>query len=242
MVGGNAAAALRLRPRRLLAPVAARVGPTVAEICRTASTRSLRVPSSCPTAFAPAPIGPKPESWEHSMSRYLVISADCHAGLPNEQYREYLDPAVPRRVRRRRCVEREPLEAEMRGRGLRNEEFAEEWYAREREGSRGGWDAARRDKELDADGVAGEVIFPDADAVPRARRRRSVPASGESGDVDPELLLAGRPRPQPLAGRAVRRQPRPPGRRRDRPDPRTTSTPRSPRSAGRASPASAAGS
>ena len=26
------------------------------------------------------------------MSRYLVISADCHAGLPNEQYRDWLDP------------------------------------------------------------------------------------------------------------------------------------------------------
>jgi hypothetical protein len=24
--------------------------------------------------------------------RYLVISADCHAGLPNEQYRPYIDP------------------------------------------------------------------------------------------------------------------------------------------------------
>ena len=23
---------------------------------------------------------------------YLVISADCHAGLPNEEYREWLDP------------------------------------------------------------------------------------------------------------------------------------------------------
>ncbi len=26
------------------------------------------------------------------MDRYLVISSDCHAGLPGEQYREYLDP------------------------------------------------------------------------------------------------------------------------------------------------------
>ena len=33
------------------------------------------------------------------------------------------------------------------------------------EGLRGGWDARRRDQELDADGVVGEVIFPDADAV-----------------------------------------------------------------------------
>ena len=26
------------------------------------------------------------------MDRYLVISSDCHAGLPPERYREYLDP------------------------------------------------------------------------------------------------------------------------------------------------------
>ncbi len=26
------------------------------------------------------------------MHRYLVISSDCHAGLPTEQYREYVDP------------------------------------------------------------------------------------------------------------------------------------------------------
>ncbi len=25
------------------------------------------------------------------MDRYLVISSDCHAGLPPEQYRDYLD-------------------------------------------------------------------------------------------------------------------------------------------------------
>ena len=27
------------------------------------------------------------------MNNSLVISADCHAGLPNEQYREWMDPA-----------------------------------------------------------------------------------------------------------------------------------------------------
>ena len=26
------------------------------------------------------------------MDNYLVISSDCHAGLPNQQYREWLDP------------------------------------------------------------------------------------------------------------------------------------------------------
>ena len=26
------------------------------------------------------------------MQRYMVISSDCHAGLPNAQYRDWLDP------------------------------------------------------------------------------------------------------------------------------------------------------
>ena len=57
------------------------------------------------------------------------------------------------------------MEAELAERGLRNAEFAEEWEEENAEGLRGGWDAGRRDAELDADGVVGEVIFPDADAV-----------------------------------------------------------------------------
>ena len=27
------------------------------------------------------------------MDRFIVVSSDCHAGLPPEGYREYLDPA-----------------------------------------------------------------------------------------------------------------------------------------------------
>lgn len=42
--------------------------------------------------------GPNPPTWKADMAAplptdpYLVISADCHAGLPNEEYREWLDP------------------------------------------------------------------------------------------------------------------------------------------------------
>ena len=56
---------------------------------------------------------------------------------------------------------------------------------------RGGWDAGRRDKELDADGVVGEVIFPDADAV---RGGASAPFGAGlslSGEGDPSLAMAG---------------------------------------------------
>jgi predicted TIM-barrel fold metal-dependent hydrolase len=123
------------------------------------------------------------------MTRYVVISSDCHAGLPNEQYRDWLDPEY-REVFDRYLVEREKM-LELAGRGLVNEEFAEEWQRENEEGLRGGWDAARRDKELDADGVAGEVIFPDADAVTAGASAPFGAGLGQTGDLDPELLMAG---------------------------------------------------
>ncbi len=98
------------------------------------------------------------------MDNYLVISADCHAGLPNAQYRDWLDPQH-RDSFDQYMAARAAVEAELAERGLRNEEFAEEWEHENAEGLQGGWDAHRRDRELDGDGVAGEVIFPDADAV-----------------------------------------------------------------------------
>ncbi len=144
------------------------------------------------------------------MSRYLVISADCHAGLPNAQYRDWLEPRyhdefdayLADRVRM----------MELAARGMINQEFAEEWAEENEEGLRGGWDAIRRDLELDADGVAGEVLFPDADAV-AGRRLRALRGRVERVGRTRARTGHGRgPGPQPLAGRAVRHQPRPPGR------------------------------
>src|SRR5207249_3642760 len=91
------------------------------------------------------------------LMRYLVISSDCHAGLPNEQYREWLDPEH-RPAFDEFLAQRAAIETELAKAGLRNEDFAEEWERENAEGLRGGWDASRRDRELDADGVAGEVI------------------------------------------------------------------------------------
>jgi predicted TIM-barrel fold metal-dependent hydrolase len=123
------------------------------------------------------------------MDRYLVISADCHAGLPNEQYREWLDPEH-RETFDVYLAER-TKQLELAQRGLLNEEFAEEWSRENEEGLRGGWDAARRDKELDADGVAGEVVFPDADAVTGGASAPFSAGLAAAGDTDPTLLLAG---------------------------------------------------
>ena len=55
----------------------------------------------------------------------------------------------------------------------------------------GGWDTARRDKELDADGVAGEVIFPDADSVSGGASAPFGAGLGASGTTPGELLFAG---------------------------------------------------
>ncbi|MGZ4709264.1 MAG: amidohydrolase family protein, partial [Acidimicrobiales bacterium] len=121
--------------------------------------------------------------------RYLVISADTHAGLPGPEYRDWLDPDYRDRFDHF-LVERERA-AEAARQGFLNEEFAKAWHEENEEGLRGGWDAGRRDKELDADGVAGEVIFPDADSVSGGASAPFGAGLGASGDTPAELLFAG---------------------------------------------------
>jgi predicted TIM-barrel fold metal-dependent hydrolase len=95
--------------------------------------------------------------WEVPMSNLTLVSCDCHAGATPAEYREYLDPTYrasydemisdPERIRRRAThlvgprvptgdgdEERAPLTAR--------------------------WTTERRLAQLDADGIAGEVIFP----------------------------------------------------------------------------------
>ena len=124
------------------------------------------------------------------MNNYMVISADCHAGLPSEQYREWLDPEF-RDAFDQSLAARAAMEAELAERGLRNEEFAEEWEQENAEGLRGGWDAGRRDEELDADGIVGEVIFPDADAVTGGASAPFGAGLAATADVPIDLLMAG---------------------------------------------------
>jgi predicted TIM-barrel fold metal-dependent hydrolase len=124
------------------------------------------------------------------MHRYLVISADCHAGLPNKDYREWLDPQY-RETFDEFLAARALMEAELAKRGLRNEEFAESWEAENHEGLQGGFDGARRDIELNADGVVGEVIFPDADAVSGGASAPFGAGLGATAEVPTELLMAG---------------------------------------------------
>ncbi|MCP2337047.1 amidohydrolase family protein [Actinomadura rupiterrae] len=122
---------------------------------------------------------------------YLIISADTHAGLPTAEYRPYLDPAY-REAFDGFLAKQDAMAEARREFGLQNEEFAEEWFGEHEEELRAGWDAGRRDRELDADGVAGEVIFPDADAVAAGTQAPFGAGLGMAGPGDdPELALAG---------------------------------------------------
>ena len=120
---------------------------------------------------------------------YLIISSDTHAGLPDAQYKEYLEPRY-REAFDEDLLQRAALRAPMNAQ-VEKLEFVKDWYDENEEGLRGGWDAARRDAELDADGVVGEVIFPDADAVLGGASAPFGAGLGASGEYDPTLLMAG---------------------------------------------------
>jgi predicted TIM-barrel fold metal-dependent hydrolase len=74
--------------------------------------------------------------------RYLLISADCHAGGSIEQYREYLDARY-----------RDDFDA-WRGK------YSNPFRDLQAGGRTRNWDSDRRIQELEADGVAAEVLFP----------------------------------------------------------------------------------
>ena len=122
------------------------------------------------------------------MDRYLVISSDCHAGLPPGGYREYLDPQY-------REAFDEALPATLAllkqaSKAFLVEETNREWRAGHEEGLSGAWDHEQRMKVLDGDGVAGEIIFPDG-----ITETNSPPFGAGLGlsteGVDPELQWAG---------------------------------------------------
>jgi predicted TIM-barrel fold metal-dependent hydrolase len=110
------------------------------------------------------------------MSHYVVISADSHAGPNAPEYRAYLDPEF-REDFDHELTERQRIIDERRAEAgptefVGDDEFKAEWFGEDEDGNslhevglRGGWDAATRDREMDNDGVAAEVVFPGPDAV-----------------------------------------------------------------------------
>jgi predicted TIM-barrel fold metal-dependent hydrolase len=74
--------------------------------------------------------------------RYVVISADCHGGGSMDQYRDYLDPEWRDEFDAWREQYRNPFRDLQGGGRTRN------------------WDSDLRIAELEADGIVGEVVFP----------------------------------------------------------------------------------
>ena len=120
------------------------------------------------------------------MPKYLVISADGHAGPPADVYREYLDPAF------REAFDRHQEELEA-GRMV-NTEFVEEWDEETGDHEmKAGYDPDVRDAILDQEGVAAEVLFPDADVLGTGRLASSPFGSGlgSGAGADPAAVKAG---------------------------------------------------
>ncbi|MEZ5570902.1 MAG: amidohydrolase family protein [Halioglobus sp.] len=93
------------------------------------------------------------------MDRYLIVSTDGHAGLPMAGYRDYLDSkyhkafdeALPKQIKATRRAEESFLISD----------FNDKWREGISDGLSGAWDGAVRNRVIDGDGVAAEVLFPD---------------------------------------------------------------------------------
>ena len=122
------------------------------------------------------------------MDRFLVISSDCHAGLPGKRYREYLDPQYRDEFDRQYEARMAALEAASISLEMRNESLR--WAADKSEGLSGAWDHDQRIKVMDGDGIAAEVLFVDG-----LTEENSPPFGGDLGmspvGADPELQWAG---------------------------------------------------
>ena len=119
--------------------------------------------------------------------RYTIISADGHAGLSCEEYRPYLDarfyPAFDDFLAERRAKRDADLQM--------NYDYIMGWETSNAEGLKGAYDPAIRTKELDADGVSGEVIFADADAITGMASPPFGAGLSAGAIKDPELAFAG---------------------------------------------------
>ena len=133
------------------------------------------------------------------MDRYMMISQDCHAGAPWFVYRKYLDPKYREEYERwatgvvgnlanlgsAEMEKEKPAQYE----SMPVERKKEYLEAMERSmGHLGNWDPDVRAKELDREGIAGEVIFCDGSQ----KNHPPFSYSFFPGQVaSPELRLAG---------------------------------------------------
>lgn len=122
------------------------------------------------------------------MEKYVVVSSDCHAGLPPEKYRDYLDPqyretfdlALPVTMA---LTEKSESTFLMK-------EINDQWRDGIEEQLKGAWHYEKRLEVLEGDGIAAEIIFPDG-----ITERNSPPfgagLSLPTKDIVPELQWAG---------------------------------------------------
>ena len=123
-----------------------------------------------------------------SQDKYLVVSTDGHAGLLPEKYGAYLDPQY--RERFDDTVAQEVADRAAREEHFLIKDYNEAW----REGNdrllAAAWDSDLRNKVIDDDGVAVEVLFPDG-----ITERNAPPFGAGLGlkpwGVEPELQWAG---------------------------------------------------
>lgn len=120
------------------------------------------------------------------MANYLIVSSDGHAGPPPEVYRDYLDPAFHEQFDRH--------QEELTAGRMVNQAFVDEWD--EETGDRemkAAYDSTVRDRVLDQEGVAAEVLFPDADVLGTGRLASSPFGSGLASGVgaEPDAVRAG---------------------------------------------------
>ncbi|MCR9096273.1 MAG: amidohydrolase [bacterium] len=122
------------------------------------------------------------------MTRHLAVSSDCHAGLPPERYRDYLESKHHDAFDR--AVAAEAAQRDALGKLFLIDEFNEKWKLENWDGLTGAWDHDRRIEVLDGDGIAVEVIFPDGITENNSPPFDAGLGLGTEG-VDPELQWAG---------------------------------------------------
>ena len=121
------------------------------------------------------------------MSRYTLISSDCHAAPPMREYRSFVAAAHRQAFDDWLAQSQREAAAARRARiggNLFDEEYIEEAEKNEdfaASGVEGAWNHERRVRDLEADGVVAEVIFTNGAPFTPVRR----------GQVGPELRLEG---------------------------------------------------
>ncbi len=124
-----------------------------------------------------------------STDRYLVVTADTHAGLRPGHYREYIDP--PYHERYDEAVKAQLAIAKMMSESFKIDEENQQYYQVHAEALKGAWDHDRRVEVLEADGIVAEVIFPDAITESNSPPFGATLGLPVGDEVDPELQWVG---------------------------------------------------